>query len=116
MKENRREFFRVFLHGAVGGKMAIAGGEFQPIDIEDISVKGLRFFYEENIPLDEKIAFSFEILEIPFYLEGTIVRRQQVEGKTEYGAGFDIDQPTSSHLFKQLNYYQIRQRKGILED
>lgn len=116
MNENRREFFRVFLHGAVGGKIAIAGGEFQPIDIEDISVNGLRFLYEENIPMDEKVAFSFEILDKPFFLEGTIVRKQAVEDKTEYGAGFDIDQPTASHLFKQLNYYQIRQRKGVLED
>ncbi|MFD1862089.1 PilZ domain-containing protein [Planococcus chinensis] len=116
MNENRREFFRVFLQGAVGGKIAIGGGELQPIDIEDISVKGLRFLYEENIPMDEKVAFSFEILDKPFFLEGTIVRKQQVGDKTEYGAGFEIDQPTASHLFKQLNYYQIRQRKGVLED
>jgi hypothetical protein len=115
MNENRREFFRVFFNQSIEGQLAINGGEPFPIEIDDISVKGLKFLSDIDIPMQEKVICSFEIMDDPFVLEGAIVRKRDEEKGFEYGVGFSLDQSMSSHLFKQLNFYQIRQRKGILK-
>lgn len=115
MNENRREFFRIFLNGAVDGHISVGGSEFEPLEIEDISVNGLRFLSTEDLSTEEPVCCSFAILEQEFLLEGKIVRKQEKSGSFEYGIAFDTDQRTASTLFKQLNYYQIRLRKGELE-
>lgn len=116
MSNNRREFFRVIFHESVNGKITRLGEAAMPVVVDNISVMGMRFTSPVNIPIDEKVKCSFDILDSSFLLEGKIVRKSTKPDRIEYGIGFNIDQETSSHLFKQLNYYQIRQRKGHLMD
>lgn len=116
MSENRREFFRVIFHKSVYGKIARLGEAQLSIEIDNISVNGMRFTSSVNIPMGERLVCSFDILEQSFLIEGTIVRKSTRNDRVEYGVGFKIDQETSSLLFKHLNYYQIRQRKGTYAD
>lgn len=115
MTENRREFFRLFLNGTVDGQISVGGNAFEPLQIQDVSVKGMRFLSAENLVENESVCCSFSILEEEFLLEGNIVRKETREDSFEYGIVFNTDQRTASTLFKQLNYYQIRLRKGELE-
>ena len=116
MSENRREFFRVMFNQAMNGKVSIYGGEFLPIEIYNVSAGGLVFSSALNIPLEEHVNCSFELLDSAFLLDGSIVRKLTGKDMIEYGVEFSVDQGTSSELFKQLNYYQIRQRKGQYAD
>ncbi len=116
MSENRREFFRVIFHESVNGKITRLGELPMSIVVDNISVNGMRFTSPVNIPMGERVECSFEILEQAFLLEGTIVRKSTRNDRIEYGIGFKIDQETASALFKHLNYYQIRQRKGTYAD
>lgn len=117
MNENRREFFRVGFEGLIDGEIRRAGWEeAMPIEIENVSAGGLAFYSPEEIPLDEKVECLFNIMGQPFLLEGWIVRKSRKMVMNEHGVEFKVDQGTSSELFKQLNYYQIRQRKGDLTE
>lgn len=116
MSENRREFFRVFFNQALNGKISIYGGNFFPVDIYDVSAGGLVFSSALDIPLGESVRCSFEILDSAFLLEGSIVRKATGVDIVECGVEFSVDQGTSSELFKQLNHYQIRQRKSFLTE
>ncbi|WP_033543172.1 PilZ domain-containing protein [Planococcus sp. CAU13] len=116
MSENRREFFRVIFHESVNGKIARLGEAQLSVEVDNISVNGMRFTSPVNIPMGERVVCSFDILEKSFLIEGTIVRKSTRNDRVEYGIGFQIDQETSSELFKHLNYYQIRQRKGTYAD
>lgn len=116
MNENRREFFRVIFHESVNGKITRLGEAPMSVVVDNISVNGMRFTSPVNIPMGEKLECGFEIMEQAFLLEGSIVRKSTRNDRVEYGVGFTIDQETSSELFKHLNYYQIRQRKGTHVD
>lgn len=111
MNENRREFFRVFFNQSIEGQVSIDGGKDLSIQINDISVNGLKFLSAVDIPLREKVVCNFEIMDMSFLLDGTIVRKVSKEEEHEYGVGFSLNQSTASQLFKQLNLFQIRQRK-----
>ena len=91
------------------------GDSFQ-IKIDNMSVGGLEFNSSIDIPMHKKVECSFNILENAFVIDGSIVRKAPKTNYVVYGVAFDIDQETSSHLFKQLNFYQIRQRKGNVID
>jgi len=112
MSDNRREFFRVIFNQAMNGKVSIYGGDFLPIAIYNVSAGGLVFSSPLNIPLEESVTCSFELLDNSFLVQGSIVRKLTGTDMVEYGVEFSVDQGTSTELFKQLNYYQIRQRKG----
>lgn len=112
MSNNRREFFRVIFHESVNGWVTRLGGASMQVAVENISVNGMRFISYVDIPMDEVVECSFDILEESFLIEGKVVRKSTKPDQVEHGIKFNIDQETSSHLFKQLNYYQIRQRKG----
>lgn len=115
MSKNRREFFRVDFDGLIDGEIKREGWEETvPIEIENVSAGGLVFYSPEEFPMDEKVECRFSILGRPFLLEGSIVRKTKKMVMNEHGVEFTVDQGTSSELFKQLNYYQIRQRKGDL--
>lgn len=115
MSKNRREFFRVDFDGLIDGEIRREGWEEAlPIEIENVSAGGLVFYSPEEFPMDEKVECSFSILGRPFLLDGSIVRKTKKMVMNEHGVAFTVDQGTSSELFKQLNYYQIRQRKGDL--
>jgi hypothetical protein len=116
MNENRREFFRVFFGCSIEGKVLTETGETWPIEIEDISVKGLRFVSSTDIQPDRKLDYQFDILDSSFLLEGSIIRKAIKNDQFEYGVTFSLDQNMASRLFQQLNYYQIRQRRGYLVD
>lgn len=116
MNENRREFFRVIFHESINGKITRLGEAPMSVVVDNISVNGMRFTSPVNIPMGEKLECGFEIMEQAFLLEGSIVRKSTRNDRVEYGVGFTIDQETSSELFKHLNYYQIRQRKGTHAD
>lgn len=116
MSENRREFFRVIFHESANGQITRLGEAPMSIMIDNISVNGMRFTSPVNIPMGERLECSFDILEQPFLVEGKIVRKSTRNDRVEYGVGFQIDQEMSSELFKHLNYYQIRQRKGSYAD
>lgn len=111
MSENRREFFRVIFDRTINGDITI-NGENLPIKIDNVSVGGLEFNSPIDISMDQKLECSFNILESFFKIDGSIVRKAAKSNYFGYGVVFDIDQETSSLLFKQLNFYQIRQRKG----
>jgi len=113
MSENRREFFRVTFDQTIEGKLTmLPGREDMYINIENASVTGLKFFSSVDIPLLQKVECSFEVMDCAFLLNGSIIRKMVNDIVYEYGVGFDIDQDTSSLLFKQLNFHMIRQRKG----
>lgn len=113
MSENRREFFRVVFHQSINGEISLDGAIFfMPVEIENVSVRGLKFISSMDIPLERQVTCRFEILGSPFLLEGSIIRKSIRLHDIEYGVGFEVSQNTSSELFKQLNYYQIHQRKG----
>jgi len=116
MSENRREFFRVTFNQALNGKVSVYGDKFLPVEIYDVSAGGLVFSSTLNIPLGESVRCSFEILDSPFMLEGSVVRKATGVDVVECGVEFAVNQGASSELFKQLNYYQIRQRKSFIDD
>ncbi|WP_075619412.1 PilZ domain-containing protein [Paenisporosarcina indica] len=111
MSENRREFFRVIFDRTISGEVSIYGKNL-PIKIDNVSVGGLEFNSPIDIPMHQKVECSFNILEVSFSIDASIVRKATKNTYFAYGVVFDIDQETSSLLFKQLNFYQIRQRKG----
>lgn len=112
MSENRREFFRVVFDHFINGEISIQEGAFLPVKIDNISVGGMSFISQAQILIHEKIECRFTILDRTFLIEGIIVRKSIKTNFVEYGVEFEIDQETASSLFKQLNYYQIRQRRG----
>lgn len=112
MSENRREYFRVNFERSLNGELLINGGDSMHINIDNLSVKGLGFISSIEIPLHVKVECRFEILDSPFQLEGSIIRKVRNTDEITYGIDFVVDKETSSQLFKQLNTYQIRQRKG----
>lgn len=114
MHRNNREFFRVFFKKPISGKVLRKAMEPLDIEIENISAGGLAFTSPENVLVGEALECSFSILDAPFSLEGKIVRKAKVMDHFEYGVSFTVDQGSSSELFKELNYYQIRLRKGTL--
>ncbi|MDJ0331371.1 PilZ domain-containing protein [Planococcus sp. S3-L1] len=116
MSENRREFFRVIFNQALNGKVSVYGGSFLPVEIYDVSAGGLVFSSVLNIPLGESVRCSFELVDSAFLIEGTVVRKATGIDVVECGVEFSVDQGTSSELFKQLNHYQIRNRKSFLTD
>ena len=117
MSENRREFFRVIFDRFINGEVSIDDTDsFFPVKIDNMSVGGLEFNSSLDIPMNEKVECKFHILESQFSIDGSIVRKSAKTSYFDYGVVFTIDQDTSSQLFKQLNYYQIRQRKGNLAE
>ncbi len=116
MIENRREFFRVVFRKSISGKLSYNGEAPMHIYIDDISVSGLRFTTSIEIPLHQKVECTFDIIEETFALKGLIIRKSRFGDDIEYGINFEIDQDVASHLFKQLNHYQIRQRRGTEMD
>lgn len=117
MSENRREFFRVTFNKTIDGKLTmLPERDVMHVNIENISVTGLKFLSSVDIPLLQKVECSFEVMDCAFLLDGSIIRKTGNHVEYEYGVGFDIDQDTSSLLFKQLNFHMIRQRRGREED
>ena len=112
MSENRREYFRVNFERTIAGQIIMQGGDSMYISIDNLSVKGLGFSSSIEIPLHAKVECGFEILDSPFELIGSIIRKSRNTDDITYGIDFVVDKEKSSHLFKQLNTYQIRQRKG----
>lgn len=112
MSENRREFFRVEFDHFINGEMSIQGGGFTPIKIDNISAGGMGFISQAQALMNEKVECRFTILDQTFLIESTVVRKSVKLNYAEYGVAFEINQQTASDLFKQLNFYQIRQRKG----
>ncbi|WP_298829680.1 PilZ domain-containing protein [uncultured Planococcus sp.] len=118
MDNNRREFFRLWFDDSIEGQVSVNGGELVPVKIYNVSAGGLGFYSTISSALNEVITCHFKILEGSFVLAGSIVRKipRKEKDTIEYGVEFSVDQGTSSELFKQLNYYQIRQRKGLLAE
>ena len=111
MSENRREFFRVIFDRTINGEISV-NRENLPIKIDNISVGGLEFNSPTDIAMNQRVECRFNILEVSFSIDASIVRKATKNNYFAYGAVFETDQETSSLLFKQLNFYQIRQRKG----
>lgn len=116
MSENRREFFRVEFDHFINGEISIQEGAYFQVKIDNISVGGMSFVSQAQILMHESVECRFNILDRSFSIEGTIVRKSVKMNYTEYGVTFEIDQEAASDLFKQLNYYQIRQRRGHNND
>ena len=116
MSDNRREFFRLVFDRLIDGEISIREQAPVPIKIDNISIGGLGFVSAPGIAMHEEVECGFNILDNSFLISGTIIRKVDQTNFTEYGVGFEIDQDTASELFKQLNYYQIRQRKGTLAE
>ncbi|WP_053360818.1 PilZ domain-containing protein [Bacillus sp. FJAT-27251] len=112
MRENRREFFRVEFEPLKEGEVSIQEGAFFPVKIENISAGGMGFISAAKILMHEKVECRFTILDTSFLIKGFIVRKVVHMNYAEYGVKFAMNQKTASALFRQLNYYQIRQRKG----
>ena len=115
MSENRREYFRVFFDYSIDGDIIRQGDGSLSVKIENISVGGLRFTSSYILDLEEKVICSFNIFNSSFSIDGLIVHKYKKSNYTEYGVMFNIDPDTFSQLFKQLNYYQMRQIKGFEE-
>ena len=116
MSENRREFFRVNFQRSLSGQLLVHGGESMFLSIDNLSVKGLGFSSSIEIPLHARVECRFEILDTPFQIVGSIIRKSRKTDEIEYGIDFEVDKEKSSLLFKQLNTYQIRQRRASYVD
>ncbi|MFC4711643.1 PilZ domain-containing protein [Planococcus dechangensis] len=116
MDDNRREFFRVSFIRAISGKVVVPEQEEVLVDIGNMSAGGLVFTASLDFALYEQVLCNFELLDEEFQLEGRIVRKLVKEPYFEYGVEFKIGQHISSRLFQQLNTYQIRKRKSVLND
>ena len=112
MSENRREYFRVNFNESINGELVLPEGDKMFVSIDNLSVKGMGFISSIEIPLYAKVACRFEILDSPFLIEGSIIHKSRNTDDIKYGIDFEVDKDKSSQLFKQLNTYQIRQRKG----
>jgi hypothetical protein len=115
VSKNGREFFRVTFDQFLEGEIFIQKKDSLPIQIENLSVAGVKFLSPTDIPLDEKVECSFTILDESFLIEGAVIRKTPLTEHIEYALEFEVDRDVFSTLFKQLNYYQIRLRKGELE-
>ena len=116
MSINRREFFRVTFNQPMGGNITMSRGGLMYITLDNLSVNGLGFTSSVDLPLLEKVDCSFRFYELQWELEGSIKRKTRKYGEFEYGIAFKIDQDTASLLFKELNAYEIRQKKGTYRD
>lgn len=112
MRENRREFFRVVFEQFINGEVFMQDESSISVKIDNMSIGGMGFISDVDIPSNEKLECHFTILESSFLIESLIIRKFKKAKYIEYGVKFEIDMETSSHLFMQLNYYQIRQRQG----
>lgn len=115
MSNNGREFFRVMFDQFLEGEVLIQKKDSLPIQIENLSVAGVKFLSPTDIPLNEKVECSFTILEESFLIEGAVIRKTPHTEHIEYALEFEVERDVYSALFKQLNSYQIRLRKGELE-
>ncbi|MBU9672580.1 PilZ domain-containing protein [Planococcus sp. CP5-4] len=116
MGDNRREFFRVSFIRAIDGKVVVPEREEVLVDISSLSAGGLVFTAYLDFALHEQVICSFELLDEPFELEGKIIRKLAKEHNFEYAVQFNAGQRSVSKLFQQLNTYQIRKRKSVLND
>lgn len=116
MDTNQREFFRVRFSKPIEGELRISEKDPFQIEIHDVSVKGLRFASDVDFPLHKKLVCSFSILDSSFEVKGSIVRKTKERKSIDYGVMLNLDPATFTELFRQLNYYQIRKRKGTLEE
>ncbi|WKA53894.1 PilZ domain-containing protein [Planococcus shixiaomingii] len=116
MDNNHREFFRVRFSNPIEGELEILGKDPFQVVIHDVSVKGLRFSSEVDLPMNKKLVCSFALLGIAFKVKGSIVRKSPERQGIDYGVMLNLDPDVFTELFKQLNYYQIRKRKGTLEE
>ena len=112
MSGNRREFFRVEFDQFINGEVTIVGGGTFTVKIDNISIGGMGFISDIEIPMHDNIKCAFRILDRSFRIDGVIIRKSRKLNYIDYGAAFEMDQLTASQLFNQLNYYQIRQRRG----
>ncbi|HSO57837.1 MAG TPA: PilZ domain-containing protein [Paenisporosarcina sp.] len=112
MSENRREYFRVNFKETLNGEIVFTEGDTMFVCIENLSVKGMGFNSAIEIPLYARVGCRFEILDSPFLIEGSIIRKVREATEIQYGIDFEVDREISSQLFKVLNTYQIHQRKG----
>lgn len=116
MDSNKREFFRVRFSKPIEGVFCVTGKDPFQVEIHDVSVKGLRFTTTVDFPLHKKLICNFSILDSSFKVKGIIVRKVQERKIIDYGVMLNLDADMFTELFKQLNYYQIRKRKGTLEE
>jgi len=116
VSDNRREFFRVSFVRAITGKVGLSEKEEVLVDISSLSAGGLVFEAYLDFALYEQVICSFELLGEPFQLEGKIIRKVAKEHNFEYAVQFNAGQRSVSKLFQQLNTYQIRKRKSVLND
>ncbi|RNF38737.1 PilZ domain-containing protein [Planococcus salinus] len=114
MSDNRREFFRLVFDRMIEGEISVQEQAPVLMKIDNISVGGLGFVSALDIAMPENVECGFNLLGHSFLIRGKIIRKVPQTNYIEYGVGFDIDQDTASELFKQLNYYHIRQRKRTL--
>lgn len=114
MSENRREYFRVNFIESLNGELVLPEGDTMFVSIDNLSVKGMGFNSSVEIPLYARVGCRFEILDSPFLMEGSIVRKSREATEIQYGIDFEDDREKSTQLFKLLNTYQIRQKKGIV--
>jgi len=114
MSENRREYFRVNFNESLNGEIILPEGDSMFVSIENLSVKGMGFNSSVEIPLYAQVACKFEILDSPFVIAGSIIRKFREAEEIQYGIDFDVNNEITSQLFKLLNTYQIRQKKGIV--
>ena len=112
MSENRREYFRVNFKESLNGEIVFTEGDTMFVYIENLSVKGMGFNSSIEIPLYARVGCRFELLDSPFLIEGSIIRKLRETNEIQYGIDFEVDREKSSQLFKALNTYQIHQRKG----
>ncbi|ANU15941.1 hypothetical protein BBI11_02165 [Planococcus maritimus] len=116
MEDNRREFFRVSFVRTIDGKLVVPEGGEVLIDISNLSAGGVVFDGYFDIALREKVLCRFELLDEPFELEGHIIRKLAKDYSFEYAVEFLAGQRAVPKLFQQLNTYQIRKRRSLLND
>lgn len=112
--EDRRELFRVDFKENVFGKMLVAGYDVELVKFVNISSMGALIETDTDIRSKTKMELRFSVNDVPFFVEGTIVRKVVFPDFNHYGILFKEDRAQFQKLFRELNTYKIRKAKPHL--
>lgn len=112
--EDRRELFRVDFKENFFGKMAIAGYDVEMVKLINLSSMGALIETDTDIRAKTKMELRFSLNDVPFLVEGTIIRKVVYPDFHHYGVIFKEDRGQFQQLFRELNAYKIRKAKPHL--
>lgn len=122
--EQQRQHFRIKLDPPLLSDMTIMTINGKSLElgsaqvlIEDIGPGGLRFLSALSLPVHSQVVLQFatEIMAQSLNVYGHVVRHKKLlEGISEYGVKFTMDEEKHAELARLINKLAIRLRQGNL--